>query len=166
MFSCESLKVFKNIYFTKHFRVTPLCFVSFSEILVKKAFWMIIQYFRNSSCKPSLWIVRLLQSLSAYFYLKMPKLLQCHRQPKAPRKRAVPSVNDHPAIVDIFRKFYENGPCVQRPFSGNQALKGLIKRNSLLLAYLRIYLLITYLLTNSIYKEMLVNPSPLSQINY
>ena len=43
----------------------------------------------------------------------MPKFLQCHRQPRAPRKRSVSSVNDHPAIVDIFRKFYENGPCIQ-----------------------------------------------------
>ena len=43
----------------------------------------------------------------------MPKLLQCHRQPRAPRKRSVPSVNDHPAIFDIFQKLYENGPCIQ-----------------------------------------------------
>ena len=40
----------------------------------------------------------------------MPKF---HRQPKAPRKRSVPSVNDHPTIVDIFRKLYQNGPCIQ-----------------------------------------------------
>ena len=43
----------------------------------------------------------------------MPKFLQCDRLPRAPRKRSVPSVNDHPAIVDIFRKFFENGPCIQ-----------------------------------------------------
>ena len=43
----------------------------------------------------------------------MSKFLQCHRQFGAPRKRSVPSVNDHPAIVDRFRKFYENGPYVQ-----------------------------------------------------
>ena len=54
-----------------------------------------------------------MSSLSAYCYLKMSKFLQCHRQPRAPPKRSVPSVNDHPAIVDIFRKFYENGPCIQ-----------------------------------------------------
>ena len=59
----------------------------------------------------------------------MPKFLQCHRQPRAPRKRSVPSVNDHPAIVDIFRKFYENGPCIQTisfrvtMFSSNSAIK-------------------------------------------
>ena len=95
--------------FTKFLRVynlqntygrLPLCFVFFSEILVKKAFWMILQYFRNSSCKLTLQIVRLSQSLSAY-YLKIPKLLQCHRQPGAFRKIFVPSVNDHPAIVNI-----------------------------------------------------------------
>ena len=43
----------------------------------------------------------------------MLKLLQCYRQPGAPRKRSVPLVNDHPAIVDIFRKFFEIGPCIQ-----------------------------------------------------
>ena len=43
----------------------------------------------------------------------MPKFIQCDRLPRAPRKRSVPSVNDHPAIVDIFRKFFENGPCIQ-----------------------------------------------------
>ena len=74
---------------------------------------MVLQYFRNSNYKLSPKIVQLSQSLSAYCYLKMPKLLQCHRQPGAPQKRSVPSVNDHPAIVDIFRKFYENGPCSQ-----------------------------------------------------
>ena len=62
---------------------------------------MILQYFRNSSCKLTLQIVRLSQSLSAYCYLKIPKLLQCHRQPEAFRKIFVPSVNDHPAIVNI-----------------------------------------------------------------
>ena len=46
----------------------------------------------------------------------MPKFHQCHRQPRAPRKRSVPSVNDHPAIVDIFRKFSENGSCIQTIF--------------------------------------------------
>ena len=43
----------------------------------------------------------------------MLKFLQWHRQPGAPQKRSVLSVNDHPAIDDIFRKFYANGPCVQ-----------------------------------------------------
>ena len=38
----------------------PQCFVPFSGILVKKAFWMLLQYFRNRSCKLSLYIVRLL----------------------------------------------------------------------------------------------------------
>ena len=61
---------------------------------------MILQYFRNSSCKLTLQIVRLSQSLSAYCYLKIPKLLQCHRQPGSFRKIFVPSVNNHPAIVN------------------------------------------------------------------
>ena len=46
----------------------------------------------------------------------MPKFLQCHRQLEALRRHfeiPVPSVNDHPAIVDIFRKFYEKGPYIQ-----------------------------------------------------
>ena len=43
----------------------------------------------------------------------MPKFFQCHRQRRAPWKRSVPSVNDHRTIVDIFRKFYGNGPCIQ-----------------------------------------------------
>ena len=42
----------------------------------------------------------------------MPKSLHCHRQPEASRKRYIPSVNNQP-IVDIFQKFYENGPCIQ-----------------------------------------------------
>ena len=42
-----------------------------SEILVKMAFWMILQYFKSSSCKLSLWIVWLSQSLSEYCYLKI-----------------------------------------------------------------------------------------------
>ena len=54
MFSYESYKVFKNIYFIDTSGQLPLCFVSFSESLVKKAFWMIIQYFRNIKCKLSL----------------------------------------------------------------------------------------------------------------
>ena len=41
------------------------------------------------------------------------KFLQCHGQPRAPRKRSVPSENDHPTIVEIFRKFNENGQCIQ-----------------------------------------------------
>ena len=53
MFSCESYKVFKNIYFIEHIRAKPLCFVSFSKILIKKAFGMMLEYFRNSSCKLS-----------------------------------------------------------------------------------------------------------------
>ena len=44
---------------------------------------------------------------------KNAKIPSMHCQPRAPRKRSVPSVNDQPAIVDIFRKFYENGPCIQ-----------------------------------------------------
>ena len=55
MFSCESYKVFKNICFTEHLRASDsLCFVSSSEIMIKKAFWMILKYFRNSTCKLSL----------------------------------------------------------------------------------------------------------------
>ena len=34
-------------------------------------------------------------------------------QSRTPRKRSAPSLNDHPVIVDIFRKFCENGLCVQ-----------------------------------------------------
>ena len=30
-----------------------------------------------------------------------------------PFEICVPSVNDHLAIVDTFRKFHENGPCIQ-----------------------------------------------------
>ena len=43
----------------------------------------------------------------------MLKFLQFHRQPRAPRKRSVRSVSDHPTIVDIFHKLYGNGPCIQ-----------------------------------------------------
>ena len=57
----------------------------------------------------------------------MSKFLQCHRQPRAPRKRSVPSINNHPAIVDIFRKFYENGPCIQAISFRNRKL---LLRNS------------------------------------
>ena len=38
----ESNKVFNMVYFTEHLRATASVFVSFSEILVKKAFWMIL----------------------------------------------------------------------------------------------------------------------------
>ena len=55
MFSWESYKAFKNIYFTEHLRATAsVFFVFFSEILVEKAFWMILEYFIHSSCKLSL----------------------------------------------------------------------------------------------------------------
>ena len=92
----------------------PPCFVSFFEILVKKAFRMVLHYFRNSSCKLSLKIVWLSQSLSAYCYVKMQKFVHCHRQRRAPSKRCVPSINKRPPpIVDIFRKFYENSSCNQ-----------------------------------------------------
>ena len=43
----------------------------------------------------------------------MPKFLQCHRQPGAPSQRSPTSAIDNPAIVNIFQKFYENGPCIQ-----------------------------------------------------
>ena len=46
----------------------------------------------------------------------MPKSFQCHRQPKALPgyfEIPVPSINDHPIIVEISRKFYENGPCIK-----------------------------------------------------
>ena len=41
---------------------------------------------------------------------------QCHRQSEDLRRHfgiSAISVNEHPAIVDLFRKFYENGPCIQ-----------------------------------------------------
>ena len=38
----------------------------------------------------------------AICYVKMPKFIKFHRQPRAPRKRSVTSVNDPPAIVAIF----------------------------------------------------------------
>ena len=74
----------------------PPCFVSFFEILVKKAFRMVLHYFRNSSCKLSLKTVWLSQSLSAYCYVKMQKFVHCHRQRRAPSKRCVPSINKRP----------------------------------------------------------------------
>ena len=46
----------------------------------------------------------------------MSNFLQCYCQLEAfPRhfEISVPSVNDHPNIVDIFRKLHENGPCIQ-----------------------------------------------------
>ena len=46
----------------------------------------------------------------------MSQFPQCHRQPEALRRhfeRPIPSVNEHPAIFNIFRKLYENGPCIQ-----------------------------------------------------
>ena len=48
MFSCESYKAIKNIYFTEYLRATVCVF---SEILAKKGLPIILQYFRNSSCK-------------------------------------------------------------------------------------------------------------------
>ena len=54
----------------------------------------ILEYFRNSSCKLILYIVRLWQWLSPYYYLKVPKFFQCHRQVGAPQERSVP-VTDH-----------------------------------------------------------------------
>ena len=49
-------------------------------------------------------------------YLKVPKFLQCHRQPEALWgyfEISVPLVHDHPAAVDIFQKFYERDPYFQ-----------------------------------------------------
>ena len=46
MFSCESFKVFKKIYFTEHLWAIA-SMTNFSEILVKKDFWMILQYFKK-----------------------------------------------------------------------------------------------------------------------
>ena len=43
----------------------------------------------------------------------MKKFLQSHHQPRTPRKRSVPPVKDHSAIVNIFQKFCKNGPCIQ-----------------------------------------------------
>ena len=43
----------------------------------------------------------------------MPKFLQCHYQSGALQKRSVSPVNDHPAIVDVFQRFCENGQCIQ-----------------------------------------------------
>ena len=68
----------------------PSRFVCFTEILLKKAFWMVLWYFRNRRCKLSIQIVQLSQPLSAYCYLKMSKFPQCHRQPRAPRKDLSP----------------------------------------------------------------------------
>ena len=93
MFPCKSYKVFKNIYFTEHLWVTAFVFCIFFCNFGKKAFWIILQYFRKSSCKFSYSIVWLRQSLSAYCYRKMPKFSG------SPRNRTVPSVNNHPAIV-------------------------------------------------------------------
>ena len=76
MFSCESWKILKFFFLPKSLQITsgrlPLCFASFSETLVEKALIMILQHFRNRSCKFSLYIVWLSQLLSAC-YLKMPK---------------------------------------------------------------------------------------------
>ena len=111
IFSCESYKVFKFFFFYRSLYRSPpadydyLCFASFFEIFVKKACWMILQSSETYLC-------RLSQSPSAYYYLKMLKFLQCCRQPGAPRKRSDALVNSHPAIVDIFQKFFENGQCI------------------------------------------------------
>ena len=86
----------------------PPCFVSFfSANLVKKSFWMILQYFNNSSCKLSLWIVRLSQLLLVYCYLKW-QFLQCHRQPGALQRHfeiSVPSVNNHPSLLTYSKNY-------------------------------------------------------------
>ena len=61
----------------------------------------------------------------------MPKFLQWHRQSGAPRKRSVRSVNDHSAIVDIFRKFYENIPCMTIITSFSQLSHKLINHSTM-----------------------------------
>ena len=82
MFSCEFYKVFQYIFFTEHLRVTGPVLYLFLQVWYKKAFWMILQYFRNFSCKLSLEIVWFSQSLSVY-YLKILKSPQCDRQSEA-----------------------------------------------------------------------------------
>ena len=101
LYSCESFKALKTATLQNTSGQLPLCFVSFSKILVKKYFRLTLQYVRNSSCKLNFWIVRLSQSLLAYCYLKIPR---------ASPKISVPSVNDHPAIVNIIPKM---APCIQ-----------------------------------------------------
>ena len=99
---------FSTQVFTDHLRPTTTTSVlhCFQKFWLKKLF----EWFSSIS---ETYLCRLSQSLSAYCYLKMLKFLQCYRQPGAPRKRSVPLVNDHPAIVDIFQKFFENDPCIQ-----------------------------------------------------
>ena len=49
------------------------------------------------------------------YYIKISKFLQCHCHPEALQRHLeipVPSVNNHPIIADVSRKFHENGPCV------------------------------------------------------
>ena len=72
MFSCEFYKVFQYIFFMEHLRVTGPVLYPFLQVWHKKAFWMILQYFRNFSCKFSLEIIWFSQSLSVY-YLKILK---------------------------------------------------------------------------------------------
>ena len=48
-----------------------LCFASFSEILVKKAFWMILQYFRNISLSTVAIAISILLSKN----VKIPSML-------------------------------------------------------------------------------------------
>ena len=82
MFSCEFYKVFQYIFLTGHLRVTGPVLYLFLQGWHKKAFWMILQYVRNFSCKLSLEIVWLSQSLSVH-YLKILKSPQCDRQSEA-----------------------------------------------------------------------------------
>ena len=116
MFSCDFYKVFKNIFLQNTSGQLSMCFVLyFSKFEMEKAFWMILQYYRNCSCKLSLQIVGLLELPSEYCLLKMIKFPQWCLQSEALQRnfeRSVPLVNDHPAIFKIIPKFYKNGSCI------------------------------------------------------
>ena len=111
IFSCESYKVFKIFFSTEVFidHLRPTMTTSVLHRFLK--FWLknLFEWFSSLS---ETYLCRLSQSLSAYYYLKMLKFLQCCRQAAAPRKRSDALVNGHPAIVDIFQKFFENGQCI------------------------------------------------------
>ena len=87
---------FSTQVFTDHLWPTTTTSVlhHFLKFWLKKLF----EWFSSIS---ETYLCRLSQSLSAYCYLKMLKFLQYYWQAGAPRKRSVPLVNDHPAIVKI-----------------------------------------------------------------
>ena len=102
MFSCESFKVFFRKYTLQNTSGgLPSCFVSLSKNFGWNVFLNESSLFQEQYLQSQSLIVPLSQLLSADSYLKMPKFLQCHGQPRAPQKRSAPTVNDHPTIVDI-----------------------------------------------------------------